>query len=336
LRSNPKDNSAAMQNADWEIPPNLRPDPDDYGFDLERALRSVVGLRANVPPDAYTAGSLGTERVGSGAVIREDGLVLTIGYLIMEAESVWLVSADGRAVPGHPLAYDQATGFGLVQPLGRLGLPALDLAGGSAPRLEQKAIMAAGGGGRERAIETTVIGRQEFAGYWEYVLDEAILTAPAHPFWSGGALLGTDGRLLGIGSLIMQQGDGRGRRHDLNMSVPTSLLPPILDDLLTLGRVNAPPRPWLGAYVMEGDGGLVVGGLADDGPAERAGVRAGDRVLGIGNEEVSDLATLWRRLWASGPAGVTVRLHLAREGRRFALHVATADRASYLRAPRLH
>ncbi len=325
-----------MKTPDWEIPPNLRPDPDDYSFDLERALRGLVGLRANVPADAFTAGTLGTERMGSGAVIREDGLVLTIGYLITEAESVWLVGADGRATPGHPVAVDATTGLGLVQALGRLGLPALEIGGADGAGTGQQMVMAAGGGGRERAVETKVIGRQEFAGYWEYLLDEAILTAPAHPFWSGAGLIGADGRLLGIGSLIMQQGDGRGRRHDLNMSVPASLLPPVLDDLLTLGRVKAPPRPWLGAFVMEGEGGLVVGGLADEGPAERAGVRPGDRVVGIGDEEVGDLATLWRKLWASGPAGVTVRLNLARDGTPMAVHVATADRARFLRAPRLH
>ena len=325
-----------MKHADWEIPAKLRPDPDDYRFDLERVLRGLVGLRANVPADAFTAGTLGTERFGSGALIREDGVVLTIGYLITEAESVWLISADGRAVAGHPIAFDPTTGLGLVQALGRLDLPAVELGGGESGALGKSAVMAAGGGGRERAIETKVIGRQEFAGYWEYLLDDAILTAPAHPFWSGGALIGEDGRLLGIGSLIMQQGDGKGRRHDLNMSVPVSLLPPILDDLLTLGRVNAPPRPWLGVYIMESEGGLMVGGLADEGPAERAGVRPGDRVVGIGDEEVGDLATLWRRLWASGPAGVTVRLNLVRDDTEVAVAVTTADRARFLRAPRLH
>jgi S1-C subfamily serine protease len=324
-----------MAKPDWEIPLNLRPDPDDYAFDLERTVRSVVGLRANVPADAFTAGALGTERGGSGVVIRDDGLVLTIGYLITEAESVWLISNDGRAVPGHALAYDQTTGFGLVQALGRLDLPALELGDSDALRIGDATILCAGGG-REHAIESKVVGRQEFSGYWEYLLDEAIYTAPAHPFWSGAALLGADGRLLGIGSLILQQGDGKGRRADMNMVVPIALLPPILDDLTTLGRVNQPPRPWLGVYVMEGDGGLIVGGLADGGPAERAGLRAGDRITGFGDEEVGDLATLWRRLWGSGAAGSAVRLRLMRDGNEMALRVTTADRARYLRSPRLH
>ncbi|MBN9511209.1 MAG: serine protease [Alphaproteobacteria bacterium] len=324
-----------MAKSDWEIPANLRPEPDDYRFDLARALRSVVGVRANVPHDAFTASALGTERIGNGTVIRDDGLVLTIGYLITEAEMVWLIGADGAAVPGHALAYDQATGFGLVQALGRLNLPALEF--GDSDRLGLgEAVILAAGGGPDRAIEAKVIGRQEFAGYWEYVLGEAIYTAPAHPFWSGSALIGTDGRLLGVGSLILQQGDGRGRRHDMNMIVPIGLLPPILDDLLTIGRVNAPPRPWLGAYVMDSDEGLTVGGLANGSPAERAGLRPGDRIVAFEEEEVGDLATLWRRLWASGPAGTPVKLLLAREGSEIPLRVATADRTRFLRSPRLH
>jgi S1-C subfamily serine protease len=323
-----------MEHTDWEIPPNLRPDPDDYGFDLERALRSVVGVRANAPADAFTAATLGTERIGSGAAIR-DGLVLTIGYLITEAETIWLITGDGRAVPGHALAYDQVTGFGLVQALGRLGQPALELGDSGALRLGDSVIMAAGGG-RERSVEAKVIGKQEFAGYWEYVLDEAIYTAPAHPFWSGAALIAADGRLVGIGSLILQQGDGRGRRTDMNMIVPISLLPPILDDLITLGRPHGPARPWIGAFIMETENGLVVGGMADNGPADKAGLRAGDRILGVADEEISDLATLWRRIWASGEPGGPLHLNVARENSELSLHLTTADRTAFLRAPRVH
>lgn len=323
-----------MADKDWDIPQNLQPDPDDYPFDLERALRSVVGVRTHVPADAFTAGSLGTERVGNGAVIREDGLVLTIGYLITEAELVWLITADGRAVPGHALAFDGTSGLGLVQALGRLDLPALELGDSDALKVGAEAILAAGGG-RHHAIETKVVGRQEFAGYWEYLLENAIFTAPAHPFWSGAALIGADGKLMGTGSLILQQGDGK-MRMDMNMVVPVSLLRPVLDDLLARGRAAHPPRPWLGIYAMENEGGLIVGGLSERGPAAQAGVQQGDRIVAIGDEEVSDLPSLWRRLWASGPAGAQVKLRLNREGSAVTLRVRTADRTSFLRAPRLH
>jgi len=324
-----------MKKGDWEIPVNLQPDPDDYAFDLERSLRAVVAIKAYAPSDAFTASVLGTERAGSGVVIRENGLVATIGYLITEAETIWLTSNDGRAIPGHALAYDMETGFGLVQALGRLDLPALEIGDSDRLKLGEGAVFAAGGG-RHHAIETKVVGRQEFAGYWEYVLDEAVFTAPAHPLWGGGALIGADGKLLGIGSLILQQGDGKGRRLDMNMVVPIGLLAPILPDLLNYGRVNRPARPWLGMYATENDDALLVGGLADGGPAEQAGVRTGDRILGVGDEEVTDLAALWRRVWAAGSAGADVRLILGRDDQTLGLTVRSADRVSFLKSPKLH
>ncbi len=323
-----------MPTQEWDIPPNLQPDPKDYDFDLETALRAVVGVRTHVPADAFTATTLGTERTGNGVVIREDGLVLTIGYLVTEAEQVWLITHDGRAVPGHALAFDQGSGFGLVQALGQLGLPALELGDSDGLQVGADAILAAGGG-RHHAIETRVVGRQEFAGYWEYLLDNAIFTAPAHPFWSGSALIGKDGRLLGTGSLILQQGHGK-KRTDMNMVVPVACLRPVLDDLLTRGRAAQPPRPWLGLYAMENDGTLVVGGLAEHGPAAEAGVRQGDRILELDDEKVGDLAALWRRLWASGPAGSPVTLRLDRDGSKVTVRVTSADRSSFLRTPRLH
>jgi len=332
--SEPEDPPGAMEESHWEIPSNLQPEPDDYGFDLERALKAVVGLRANVPADAFTASTLGTERIGSGTVIREDGLVLTIGYLITEAETVWLITADGRAVPGHALGYDQASGFGLVQALGRLDLPALEMGRSEAVTLGASAIVAAGGG-REHAVEAKVIGKQEFAGYWEYLLEEAFFTTPAHPFWSGAALIGKDGKLLGTGSLILQQGDGK-RRMDMNMIVPIDLLRPIFDDMMTLGHSKAPPRPWLGLYAMENDGGLVVGGTATRGPAEVAGLRQGDRILAVGDEDVIDLASLWRKVWSAGSAGAPVVLRVGRDGNTETVRLTSADRTSFLRRPRLH
>ena len=323
-----------MAKNDWEIPSNLQPDPTDYAYDLEGALRAVVGLRANVPSDAFTANTLGTERVGNGVVIRADGLVLTIGYLITEAETVWLITHDGRAVQGHALAFDQISGFGLVQALGRLDVPVMEMGDSDALEVGAEAVLAAGGG-REHAIETRVLGRQEFAGYWEYLLDNAIFTAPAHPFWSGSALIGRDGKLLGIGSLILQQGDGK-RRMDMNMVVPIAYLRPVLDELLAHGRLPRPARPWLGLYALENDGGVVVGGVSERGPAAKAGIQQGDRILGVGDEEVGDLAGLWRKLWASGPAGAPVLLRVSRDGSDMAVRITSTDRTSLFRAPRLH
>ena len=320
---------------EWDIPAELQPDPADYAYDLDLALSAIVGLRATAPSDAFTASALGTEREGSGVVIGDDGLLLTMGYLITEAETVWLTCADGRAVPGHALAFDGETGFGLVQPLGRLGLPKLEFGDSAALTLGEQVLFASAGG-RRRAIETKVVGRQEFAGYWEYLLDEAIFTAPAHPFWGGGALIGQGNKLLGVGSLILQQGDAKGRRHDMNMIVPIHMLPPILDDLRRYGQVNRPPRPWLGVYAMEDDEQVVIGGLADGGPADRAGLRTGDHVLSVDDEEITDLAGLWRGLWACGPAGARVTLMVQRDERKLPVSIATIDRRTLLKSPRMH
>lgn len=324
-----------MKKEDWEIPSNLQPDPSDYSFDLERSLRAVVSLKTYVPADAFTANSLGTERAGSGVVVRDNGLIATIGYLITEGETIWITSNDGQAIPGHALAYDQESGFGLVQALGKLDVPHLDMGDSDRLKVGDQAILAAGGG-RHHAIETRIVGRQEFPGYWEYVLDDALFTAPAHPFWGGCGLIGTDGKLLGIGSLILQQGDGRGRRLDMNMVVPIGLLGPIMSDLLSYGRVNRPARPWLGMFATEADDALVVGSLADNGPAEQAGVRVGDKILAVNDEEIADLAGLWRRVWSSGSAGAEVRLRIERDGSPKRISVRSADRAAFLKSPKLH
>jgi len=197
-------------------------------------------------------------------------------------------------------------------------------------------VVFAASGGRHHAVETRVVGRQEFAGYWEYVLDDAIFTAPAHPFWGGCGLIGNDGKLLGVGSLILQQGDGKGHRLDMNMVVPIGLLSPILDDLLTYGRVNRPARPWLGMYATESDDELVVGALAERAPAAQAGVRAGDRILAVNDDDVGDLAGLWRRVWASGSAGAEVKLRLLRDRGAVTLSVRSGDRSKFLKSPKLH
>src|SRR6202008_2974635 len=269
---------------DWEIPSEIQPKPADCAFDLDRALSAVLGLRATVPEDASTAGTLGTERAGSGVLIREDGLVLTIGYLVTEAETIWLTSEGGGAVQGHVLAYDQETGFGIVQALGRLKVTPIELGIGVRVGAGDRAIMAAEGG-RRHSLSARGVARQEFAGYWEYVLDRAIFTAPAHPFWGGAALIGADGRLIGIGSLPVQHANGGCElRRDGHKVGAIELLPPVLDDILTYGRPNRPSRPWLGLLATEVEDAIVVAGLSERGPAAKSGLRAGVRILAASAE----------------------------------------------------
>jgi S1-C subfamily serine protease len=320
---------------EWKVSPAVQPKPQDYDYDLDAALSSVVGLRATVPDDAFTAETLGTERAGHGVIIREKGLVLTIGYLVTEAETIWLSLGDGRIVQGHTLGYDQESGFGLVQALGRLDLPALPLGHSAAARVGDRVVVG-GVGGRERSVAASIVAKQEFAGYWEYVLDQAIYTGPAHPNWGGTALIGRSGELLGIGSLQLEQERMKGATERLNMIVPIDLLKPILDDLLTLGRRRSPPRPWLGLYATEVEDRIVVVGLANRGPAQLADLRIGDIVLSVRGEDVSDLAGFFRGIWSLGDAGVEVPLTIYRDGRTFDLNVTSADRNRFFRKPSLH
>ena len=315
---------------EWKVPPANQPRPGDYSFDLDRALASVVGLHSIIPADAFSADTLGTERAGNGVLI-DDGLVLTIGYLITEAEAVWLHLGDGRVVEGHALGFDFETGFGLVQALGPLGLPALDFGDADGAEVGDPVVFADGTG---RSVRANNQAKQEFAGYWEYLLEEAIFIAPAHPSWGGAALVGADGKLLGIGSLRLEMA-GDGKNAEINMVVPINLLPPILDDLLTRGRPNKLPRPWLGVYSAESNGRVVVMSVTEGGPAEEAGLRRGDIISDVRDGEVDGLADFYRRLWNSGPAGVEVPMRILRNDRESWLRVKSADRGSYLKKPQL-
>ena len=322
------------EKSDWQFPVEMRPRPEDWRFDLDGALDAVVQLRAEIPEDAFTAQILGTERVGNGVVIRDDGLVLTIGYLITEASTIWLTTNKGVVVPAFPLAYDQTTGFGLVQPLAKLGVRPLARGSASSCRIGENVVIA-GHGGRARALRATVFAKREFAGYWEYVLDEAIYTAPAHPQWGGAALIGSDGKLLAVGSLLVQEKVDGGMLQG-NMLVPIDYLEPIFDDMLKLGRPRREPRPWLGMYTTEAGSRLVVAGIAPGGPADRAGVKVGDILLEIAGEKPESLADLWRRLWKIGPAGCEVRLKMLRKNSVAERTLKSADRHDFLKKPHLH
>ena len=318
----------------WAFPEAMQPKADETQFDLVRALHAMVLVRVEVPDDGLTAGTLGTERGGYGAVIREDGLVLTIGYLITEASQIWLTRNRGEVVAGFPLAYDQATGFGLIQPLGKLNAPHLRRGLASDVKVGDS-VFVIGHGGLAHALKTRLIGKHEFAGYWEYVLDEALFTAPAHPQWGGAALLDAMGDLIGIGSLLVQQ-EVNGETIHVNMFVPIDLLNPILDAMLQTGRSPHPPHPWLGMSTQEPEGKLVVARLSPGGPAERAGVKVGDRVVGVGDQGVHGLAELFRTVWRLGVAGVEVPLILARAGNELRVTVKSADRNSFFKKPKLH
>jgi S1-C subfamily serine protease len=318
---------------EWKVPFAFQPRPNDYSFDLDRALSAVVGLHAIIPSDAFSAETLGTERAGNGVVI-DDGLVLTIGYLITEAESVWLHLNDGRVVEGHVLGFDFASGFGLVQALGPLDIEPLPLGSSAATKVGDHVVVG-GAGGRSRSVASEIIAKQEFAGYWEYLLDEAIFTHPAHPNWGGTAMISSKGELIGIGSLQLER-ERESKSEHVNMIVPIDLLKPVLDDLRKFGRVNKPARPWLGMYSTEIDDRVVVIGVSNNGPAARAELKAGDVILGVDGDKIAGQTDFYRKLWALGAAGVDVPLTVHHEGVTFDVTLASTDRAKLLKGPRLH
>ncbi len=314
-----------------------RPNPEDYPFDLRTVLSAVRPLRSAVPPEAYSANTLGTEREGNAILIDKDGLLLTIGYLIVEASDVLVSDDKGRPVTAQVVGYDHDTGFGLLRAVSSLGIDPVELASSAVTLREGDKAVIAAQGGVDQALAARVAARREFAGSWEYMLDEAIFTMPLHPNWSGAALLGAeDGRLLGIGSLFVQEASEGRTPIPGNMFVPIDLLTPILDDLIAHGRRVTPPRPWLGMSTTEALGHLLVSNTRDGGPAEVAGIEPGDLIRAVEGEEVETLAELYRKMWSVGDAGSIIRLSVQRDAEAMEIMVHSADRRDYYRMPRRH
>jgi len=321
-----------------EIDPALQPSQQGVGFDLQRALRAVHLIRTRIPEDGFTVGSLGTERTGHAVLIDKRGLFLTIGYLIVEAKSVWLIDGDGAATEGSVIGADTVTGLGLVQMLGRPSAEPLPIGSAADLSFGTRGIVA-GYGGVRQSIAVEVVGRREFAGYWEYLLDNAIFTSPPHPFWGGSALIGMDGTLKGIGSLFVQEAspdDDTDPKNEGNMMVPIDLLAGIKDDLMATGRRSGPARPWLGMFSAEAVGKVVIAGLWSGGPAEQAGLEPGDLVLEVNGRPVTGMSSLYRLIWGQGDAGVEVPLTVFRDKRILDIRVQSADRADFYKKPDLH
>jgi S1-C subfamily serine protease len=304
------------------------------GLDLEAMSRSVVTLRADVPDDAFTAPILGSQRTGNGVVINSDGLILTIGYLVTEATDVWLTTSDGRELAAHPLAYDQVTGFGLVMPLQKTGIAPIPMGSSAELKAGDEAVVVSSPE-FSKPQQVRIFARREFAGAWEYLIDDAIFATPAHPHWSGSALVDGGGKLVGLGSLLVRELTA-GEEINANMFVPIDLLKPILEELSTRGHASRLPRPWLGVYAAEMTGKIYVTGVAEGSPAHLADIREGDLITRVADHEVATLPDFYRRLWAVGPAGTGVPLTAIRGGMRLHLNVRSVDRVDLLKRPQAH
>jgi S1-C subfamily serine protease len=295
---------------------------------MARGIDAMVSITAQIPDDAMSAGLLGTERVGHGVRIRSDGLIATIGYVVHEAESVW-IGARAAAVPGFVVGYDFDSGFALVKPSIPLDGAVMEIGSARSLRVGDAATVLSSNGGQ--VMETYVVAKQEFAGRWEYVLDEAIFTSPPHDSWSGAALIDAGGKLCGLGSLVIQSFEVGGATSTVNMFVPIDLLVPIIDEICEHGRRLAAPRPWLGMLVHDDQHDLTVVGVYRSCPADKAGLRPGDVVVGIDDQPVVGLANMFRRIWSLGSAGVDVPLNVMRDTEKLKLVIRSGDRAGFQR-----
>ena len=297
---------------------------------VEELVAAVVRIKTYINPDGQTVQSLGREREGSGIVIDEDGLILTIGYLMVEAHTAEVTINGGRTVTATIVGYDHETGFGILRTLQPLKIKPLAF-GRSGDVSVNDPVLIASGGGRDMIGPARVAAKREFAGSWEYLLDEAIFTAPPHPAWSGAALISREGKLLGVGSLIVGDTGGDGRGKPGNMFVPIERLPPILGDLIADGHVAGPGRPWLGVAADDVRGRLIVSRVTPDSPAEKAGIRKGDEIVGVGGEAARSLPDFYRKIWATGSAGATVPLDVEQGGGRRRIDVKSINRLDNLK-----
>lgn len=304
-------------------PPTLRPQSSERTVDV----LSVVKLRSKAFSGARSSRTLGSQREGTGVVLDAEGLVLTIGYLILEAETVELSTADGTSFPATVVGYDSTTGFGLLRSLRPLPITPVHL-GQSAQITNRERVLIVGFDGVAPAV---VVSRRPFVGYWEYLLEEAIYTAPATVNWSGAALLDREGKLLGIGSLSVNDALGSESQVPGNLFVPIDLLKPLMKDLIAYGKSAARPRPWLGVQSQEVQGNVIVTRVSPESPADVAAIRPGDVIIAIGGENIKGQADFYTRLWSHGAAGVEVRLDVLRAGKIQTITVTSSDREKYYR-----
>lgn len=309
--------------------------PDDFDFDLKSVLSSLVTLRVHVSEDAPSAATLGSEREGHGVHIGGNGLILTVGYLITEASSVWIIDSYGGATEGHFLASDSETGFGLVKANSSLNIPSMAL-GSSAEVAERDTVIVAGHGIEDQIIVSQVFAKREFAGYWEYLLEEGIFTSPPHPNWGGTAVINSDGDLIGVGSLFVQEIGLTNKAVDGNMIIPIDLLKPILDDLIKHGKTSHPPRPWIGISTTDAESKLVIARVNKNGPGAAAGLQVGDAILEVSGKIVVDLPSMYRSIWGSGEAGVDVPFRIKRNDTIHDITVHSSERQSRLKPTTLH
>jgi len=299
--------------------------------DPDRFFRSIVKVQTRAIRNARSIATLGAEREGTGIVISDDGLILTIGYLIVEADEVTLVDQQGRTLPARVVGYDHASGLGIVRAVVPLDAPPLPF-GDSAKLAEREPVMIVNHTGAGDVTLAYVVSKRAFTGNWEYLLEQAIFTAPPTMNWSGAALISKDLKLVGVGSLIVREASStEDGAVPGNMFVPIDVLKPILAELVKSGRRAGNARPWLGVAADEVSGRLVVTRVSPGSPGEEAGITVGDIILGVGGDGVRTQAEFYKKVWGRGDAGVDIPLRVLQGIEVKDLAVHSIDRVDYFR-----
>jgi S1-C subfamily serine protease len=305
------------------------PAPAETGS-LEELISAVVKIKTHINPEGRTVQGLGRDREGTGILIDADGLILTIGYLMVEAYAAEVITNDGRTLPASIVGYDHETGFGLLRTIEPLKIKPFTL-GKIADVKEKDVVVVASGGGASNVVPALVVSKREFVGNWEYLLDEAIYTSPPHPSWSGAALINREGKLIGVGSLIVGDAAGTKENNPGNVFVPIDRLAPILGDLLTEGRPSGPGRPWLGMNADDTHGRLMVGRVTPGGPADKAGVKRGDVIISVNGEATTSLPDFYRKVWSKGGAGAVIGLDVRNNNTMQHFDIQSINRLDHLK-----
>ena len=311
----------------------MRRSTNPYNVDFDNTLSSIVSINTYAPENCFSAELLGTERSGHGVVIGDDGLIITVGYILTEAESIWIKTREKEAIEAYIVGNDFESGLGLIKAVEPLHVPKMTC--GSLKDLHvNDSVMVAGYGGLGYTIEATIVEIKEFAGRWEYILDKAIYTSPVHPNWAGAALIGKEGKLYAIGCLLIQEVEQSDKVDGYNMFIPVETITPYIEEILEYGGRIKRPRPWLGMLVHDEDEQLIITGIFSGCPADKAGLKLGDIIISVNGKPVTKLSNLFREIWNLGESGVNVPLAIIRDGEKVDINVKSSDReSSFIHVP---
>jgi len=302
--------------------------------DILNIYKSVVKIDSIIPPEARTAQSLGTVRGGNGVVI-DDKHILTIGYIVVEAETITITLPDGKKFPGELIGYDHTTGFGILRTIIQSDLTPLKI--GDSDQLTKEDflyVLPYLTEGRPSAVK--MVSRRSFAGWWEYFLDKPIYTYPANSSFAGSALINEYGEVLGIGSLYVGDAAATGISSPGNMFVPINDLKPILDDLIENGRRTKDIKPYMGLTSSDNTGEVKITRVNDNGPAAKAGFSVNDTILAVNNEKINNIEDFYKVVWSFGGPGTKLQFDIERNQKKLNIELTTMDRNDFFVKPKYY